>query len=191
MLRIVRTAALTACAVVTLLVGSATFALADEPGESTESRVLVQQAIALIVNTPDDRMAIEERISDALEAPDTEGADLATVEKAKAALAADDLDQTRSWLQVAIGAGPYLGNGVPPKVGETSGQPGKPAVGGESGTSVVLDELDPSGNLGGSDVVLLGLSTVAIAAGLLLAWRFRPEDTVRQMRLRAQTEKEA
>jgi hypothetical protein len=32
-------------------------AVADEPGESDEARVLVLQAIALVVNTPDDMMA--------------------------------------------------------------------------------------------------------------------------------------
>jgi hypothetical protein len=50
-------------------------AVADEPGESDEARVLVLQAIALVVNTPDDMMAIDERITDALEAPKPEGVD--------------------------------------------------------------------------------------------------------------------
>lgn len=188
MSRKIRTAALTACAAIALLLGVTMPAAADEPGESDEARVLVQQAIALIVNTPDDLMAIEERIGDAIEAPDTEGADLAMVEQAKAALAAGDLAKTRSLLQAAIGAGPYVGEGVPPKVGETSGQPGRPAVGAETGTSVVLDELDPAVDLDGGDAVLLGLSVLVIAAGLLLAWRFRPADTVRQLRRRSGTE---
>lgn len=189
--RIVRFAALTVFAMVTVLVGIAAPAAADEPGESDESRVLVQQAIALIVNTPDDHMAIAERIDDALEAPHAEGVDLATVEKAKDALAAGDLALTRSLLQTAIGAGPYVGEGVPPKVGETSGEPGKPAVGAETGTSVVLDEFDPAGDLDGGDLTLLGLSVLAIVAGLLLVWRFRPEDTVRQLRRRSRAEGKA
>jgi len=166
-----------------LLLASAGAATADEPGESDESRVLVQQAIALIVNTGD-VMAVEERIEDALKAPITKDADLAKVEDAMTALEAGDLRRTRELLQTAIGAGPYAGEGVPPKVRETSGEPGEPAfaVGGETGTTVVLDELEPGRNLDGGDTVLLSLSVLLVAAGALLAWRFRPADTVHQMR---------
>jgi hypothetical protein len=49
---------------------------AAHEGESDEARVLVLQAIALIVNTPDDMHMIEERINDALEAPHKEGVDM-------------------------------------------------------------------------------------------------------------------
>jgi hypothetical protein len=157
---------------------------ADEEGESDQSRVLVQQAIALIVNTPDDEMAIEERINDALKAPDTEGADLDMVKQAMTALESGNLNRTRSLLQTSIGAGPYLGEGVPPDVGETTGEPGQPpyAVGEESGTTIVLDELGPGRDFDAGNVVLLALSGLSIAAGLSLAWRYRPQGTVHQMR---------
>ena len=193
MSRVPRVIVLAACAALVSMVVHAAPAVADEPGESDQSRVLVQQAIALIVNVPDDAMAIGERIDDALEAPDTEGTDLAYVEQAKAALSDGDLEQTRDLLQTAIGAGPYVDDGVPPEIGETSGEPGEPAfaVGGETGTTVVLDELDPGADIDGGDGVLLALSVLVLAAGLLLAWRFRPEDTVRQMRRRARTAPEA
>ena len=136
MSRVPEVLAFAACAVVLSVVVHAAPAMADEPGESDESRVLVQQAIALIVNVPDDAMAIGERIDDALEAPDTEGTDLAYVEKAKAALSDGDLEQTRDLLQTSIGAGPYVDQGVPPGIGQTSGEPGDPgfAVGGECWT---------------------------------------------------------
>ena len=158
-------------------------AAADEPGESDEARVLVLQAIALIVNTPDEMHEIEERIEHAVEAPHTEGVDLEGVEQAMATLMEGDLQRTRELLQIAIGAGPFVRPGVPEPVGETSGEPGRPAfpVGAEAGTTVVLDEYRPDTGLDGGDVVLLVVAVAAMAAGALLAWRFRPPESVRQL----------
>jgi hypothetical protein len=157
---------------------------ADEPGESDEAKVLVLQAIALIVNTPDDMMAIEERIGDALEAPHVEGVDLDMVEQAAAALDAGDHGQARDLLQSAIGAGPYVGTGVPGAIREASGEPGAPAyaVGAQAGTAVVLDAYQPEGGLDRGEVVLLVLSVSVLLGGALLSWRLRPADTVRQLR---------
>lgn len=193
MFRVYEVLAFAACAAVFSMVVHVPPAVADEPAESDESRVLVQQAIALIVNVPDDPMAIGERIDDALEAEDTEGTDLAYVEKARAALSDGDLEQSRDLLETAIGAGPYVDQGVPPAIGEISGEPGQPsfAVGSESGTTVVLDELAPGADLDGGNGLLLALSGLVFVAGLLLAWRFRPEDTVRQLRRRARGASEA
>lgn len=159
-------------------------AAADEPGESDEARVLVLQAIALIVSTPNDMHMIEERVEDAIQAPHQEGVDMASVEKATTALEEGDLQRTRELLQVAIGAGPFVGSGVPKPIGETSGEPGRPAfaVGAESGTSVVLDAYRSDTALNGGEVVLLILSVAVIAVGVLMAWRFRPPETVRQLR---------
>lgn len=159
-------------------------AVADEPGESDEAKVLVLQAIALVVNTPDDMMAIEERIHDALEAPDKAGVDLTLVEQAAAALDGDDMTKTRELLQSAIGAGPYVGTGVPEPVREASGEPGRPAFasGAQTGTTVVLDSFEPSNRPDGGDIVLLVLSGAAILLGAFLSWRLRPADTVRQLR---------
>lgn len=170
--------------VLTLASPLAPAANAHGDGESEEAHVLVQQAIALIVNKPDDEMSIADHIGDALTAEDTEGVDLAFVRRAQSAFESGDLDQARSLLQTAIGAGPYLGEGLPPKIGETTGEPGQPpyAVGEETGTTVVYDELDPGRDLDGGDVALLILSGLAVVGGLLLAWRFRPPDTVRQLR---------
>lgn len=159
-------------------------AAADEPGESDEARVLVQQAIALIANTPGDDASIEERIDDALAAPKQEGVDLDLVEQAMAALGAGSMEGARSLLERAIGAGPFVGDGVPAPIRETRGEPGAPvfAVGGESGTTVVLDEFDLGGRLDGGDWLLLLLSSGAAAGGLVLARRWRPPESIRTLR---------
>ena len=157
-------------------------AVADEPGESDEARVLVLQAIALIVNTPDDMHVIEERINDALEAPHKEGVDMSYVERGFAAFEEGDLQRTRELLQTAIGAGPFVGSGAPKSIGETSGEPGRPAAGAESGTTVVLGTYTSDKALNGGEVVVLVLSVVLIAVGAWMAWRFRPPETVRQLR---------
>jgi hypothetical protein len=159
-------------------------AAADEAGESDEARVLVLQAIALIVNTPDEMHEIEEHIERAVEAPHDEGVDLERVEQAAAALEEGDLRRTRELLQTAVGAGPFVQPGLPEPVGETSGEPGRPAfpVGAEAGTTVVLDEYLPDTALDGGDVVLLAITFAAMAAGALMAWWFRPPESVRQLR---------
>ena len=173
-----------AAAALALAVGVPAAARADEPGESGQARVLVLQAIALIVNTPDDAMVIDERIGDALEATDTEGVDLDLVRQAVDAVAGGNVRGARQLLQSAIGAGPVAGSAVPQPIRESSGKPGAPAyaVGAEPGTTVVLDEYRPGQGLNGGELVLLVLSVAAIAGGLLLAWRLRPADTVRQLR---------
>lgn len=167
-----------------LAAGVPTLAHADETGESDQAKVLVLQAIAMLVNKPDDVMAVEERIGDALEAPHTEGVDMAMVEQAAAALENADLRRTRGLLQSSIGAGPYLGTGVPSPILQTSGEPGAPAhaIGAETGTAVVLDPYQPDRGPDRGEIVLLVISIVAIVGGLLLAWRARPADSVRQLR---------
>jgi hypothetical protein len=168
-------------------------AAADEPGESDEARVLALQAIALIVNTPDEMHEIEERIEHAMEAPHKEGVDLEGVEQAMTALEEGDLQLTRELLQTAIGAGPFVSEGVPEPVGETSGDPGQPAfsVGAEAGTTVVLAEFRPDSGLDGGDVVVLAVAVATMAAGALMAWWFRPPESVRQLRREAAASKGA
>jgi len=170
--------------VILAFVAPAGVAFADEPGESDEAKVLVLQAIALVVNTPDEDMAIDERIHDALEAPKQEGVDLDLLEQAASALDEGELGEVRDLLQTAIGAGPYLGTGVPEPIREGSGAPGAPAyaVGAQTGTAVVLDAYEPGAGLNGGEWILLALSVVALVGGLALSWRLRPADTVRQLR---------
>lgn len=160
-------------------------AWADDPGhDGQDAKDLVLQAIALIVNTPDDHEAIEHRIEEALEASDHEDVDLEHVTHAAEALEKDDLRATRDFLQSAIGAGPFVGTGEPKPIREGTGEPGHPAyaVGGESGTVVVLDEYRPDRGLDAGNLVLVLLSAAAVIGGGLLAWWFRPADTVRPLR---------
>jgi hypothetical protein len=121
---------------------------------------------------------IDERITDALEAPKPEGVDLDVVDRAAAALEAGDLPRTRELLQTSIGAGPVVGGEQPQPIRETSGQPGQPAfaVGAETGTAIVLDVFDPRTRFDAGEIVLLVLSLTAIGLGVWLAWRFRPPE---------------
>jgi hypothetical protein len=197
----------TVCATVAMLaIANAAAAAANGADETDEAKVLVQQAIALIVNDPHDKHAIEDRIEHAREAPHHEGVDLDLVDEAAAAFHDGDLDGARELLQASIGAGPVSGDAAPMPIRETHGEPGQPvhetngepgqpvhetngepgqpvlAVGAETGTTVILDEYHPATTLGGGEVVLLVFSAAGIALGVLLAWRFRPLDTVRQLR---------
>jgi hypothetical protein len=103
------------------------------------------------------------------------------------ALEEGDLRRTRELLQTAVGAGPFVQPGLPEPVGETSGEPGRPAfpVGAEAGTTVVLDEYLPDTALDGGDVVLLAITFAAMAAGALWpavpATGERPSATVRRI----------
>jgi hypothetical protein len=208
----------TVCATVAVLaIANAPPAAANGDADTDEAKVLVQQAIALIVNDPHDTHAIEDRIEHAREAPHHEGVDLDLVDEAAAAFHDGDHDGARELLQASIGAGPVSGDAAPMPIRETHGEPGQPvhetngepgqpvretngepgqpvretngepgqpvlAVGAATGTTVILDEYHPATTLGGGEVVLLVLSAAGIALGVLLAWRFRPLDTVRQLR---------
>jgi hypothetical protein len=198
---------MTVCTTVAVLaMANAAAAAANGDDETDEAKVLVQQAIALIVNDPHDKHAIEDRIEHAREAPHHEGVDLDLVDEAAAVFRDGDHDGARELLQASIGAGPVSGDTAPMPIREAHGEPGQPiretngepgqpvretngepgqpvlAVGVETGTTVILDEYHPATTLGGGEVVLLVLAAAGIALGVLLAWRFRPLDTVRQLR---------
>jgi hypothetical protein len=174
--------AATATAVLTVVPAAPADANGDD--ESDEARVLVLQAIALIVNSPDDEHEIEERLEHAHEATHQEGVDLDLVEEAAAALHDGDHERARELLQTSIGAGPFVGEGMPEPIREAHGEPGQPAfaVGAETGTTVVLDEYSPSSALDGGSITLLALSVAGVALGALFAWLSRPPDTVRDLR---------
>jgi hypothetical protein len=167
---------------------------ADDP-----AKVIVQQAIALIVNTPGDVAAIEEHLHLAQESPDQEGVDADLLEQAIAALGEGDLAETRQLLLECIGARPVTGHKPPEPIRETSEMPahGQPAeeaepsgdtdpprfaVGSEAGTTVVLDAYEPSTQFDGGRIALLVVSIVAVAAGAFLGWRWRPLTSVRRLR---------
>lgn len=191
-----------AAAAASLLMLSAPAAAHPEQ-EVEEAKVLVQQAIALIVNAPDDRAEIETHIHFALEAPDQTGVDMDLLEQAAAAFEEPDLARTRELLQASIGARPVTDDRPPRTIRETpedpaqevsgqddTAQPGF-AVGAETGTTVMLDPYHPSASVTGEGAALLALSVIAILAGGFLAWRGRPQDSVRQLRRATASESEA
>src|SRR5262245_66563034 len=89
-------------ATLALMAGVPALANADEAGESDQVKVLVLQAIAMLVNDPNDMMGVEELIGDALEAPDKAGVDMAMVEQASTAFEDGDMRRTRDLLPSSI-----------------------------------------------------------------------------------------
>lgn len=149
---------------------------ADEPDESGKSHDLVLQAISFVVNTPGNQEMIAERIEDALEAPDKSGTDLTKVQQAGQALRAGDLRTARQLLQEAIGARGYTGVNAPAPIRETLPAP---ATGVQTETHVVLDPLTPSRIPDSGGIVVLTISGLAIAAGVLMLHGDRHRHTIR------------
>lgn len=163
-------------------------ALADEE-ETDQASLLVLQSVALIANeAPVD--AVIERIEDALAAPDPSGTDLAAVQRAltlvKKSAADDDpaaLQEARQLLVDAVDVRFATGYGAIPGPKDTSEGESPYATGADTGTTAVLDELRPARGISdGGDAVLLVLAVLAVAAGLYLAHRWRPHDSIRQLR---------
>lgn len=166
---------------------SAPPAAAHGGDESDEAGVLVRQAIALIVNTPDDTMAIEDKITDATEAKDQEGVDVAIVRRAGEALGAHDMHRARALLEVSIGARAHLSNALPRDVREAPAKPGTGtaglhlATGDDPGGGLADDPLVAHRRFDGRATATLALSVLLVAVGLGLSVRFRPIPT-RRMR---------
>jgi hypothetical protein len=160
-----------AVAVVALVVAGGRPASAHEGEEDEPAGVVVRQAIALIVNRPNDHEAIEDRIADAPEAEDTEGVDLARVEQAGQAFGDGDLHRARALLEESIGAQPHIATGAaePLPIRETSPL----ARGDEPGEELIAESLDLPGRDGG-DWALLAASVAVGALGVWLGWRYRP-----------------
>ena len=146
-------------------------ALGHGGDESGEGYVLVQQALAhLAHDTSHVGMELAmEKVDDALGAEDQEGVAVAEVERAMQALEADQAGRARSLLQASI-------------EGALSELP--PAVGEQTGTTVVAPALERQGDLTGRDWWFLAVSAAALLAGVVLAYRFRPSDTVADLRRR-------
>lgn len=146
-------------------------ARADEPGETAEGYLLVQQALGHLAHGEagegmDDAM---EKIEDALSVEDQAGVNVALVEEAQAALMAGQIGQAQALLQESIS--------------EAISQL-ETATGEETGTTVVLGVLPGRAGLTGLDWGLLLASVLLLVVGAGLAWRYRPEDTVDELRHR-------
>jgi hypothetical protein len=153
------------------LVAVASPALAHGGDESKEGYLLVQQALSHLAH--DTSMSgidlAMEKVDDALAAADQDGVAVAEVKQAKAALAAGRVGSARVLLQGSIKqALAELG----------------PATGEQTGTKVVSPALAGRGDLTGRDWGFLAGSLVLVLVGIGLAVRFRPEDTVGELRLR-------
>ena len=145
-------------------------ASADGEDETTVAYVLIQQALGHLAHGTS-HVAMDqamEKIDDALDTTDNTGVDLALVKQAQTALEAEDIDQARTLLeqsiQVAITELP-------------------PATGAQTGTKLVVLPLRGRGGLTGQDWTFGTVSLVLLLAGAALAFRFRPHDTVRQLRI--------
>lgn len=129
---------------------------------------MVQQAVGYLANEPvSGVMPALEKIDAALAAPDQDGVSVADVQRAKSELQAGKVAQGRALLQASIAAALSTV---------------KPATGDQTGTTVVLDALPSRSGLTGEDWGFLALSVLAILGGLLLAYLFRPHQSVRELR---------
>ena len=176
------TVALVALAILSAGAGTA-WAHEDEP---KQANMLVLQSISLIANGASIDM-IAEKISDALSAPDKSGTDLAKVRQAQALVrpgaSAADIANAEALLTGAIDIRAASGYGDIPQPGQVSSDRPPYATGAETGTTVVLDELEPRRGISDAgDAVLVALGILLMAVGVLLERRWRPHDTIRQLR---------
>ena len=174
-----------ACGVLATIVVAAAPASAPEDEKSTQASVLVRQAIALIVNVPDDTMSIEDKINDAIASDDHDGVDVDLVSRAKDALDAGDLHRVRALLEVSIGAAPHLTSALPGDVRVSPQAPGEAVpglllvTGDEPGGNLANEPLVGTRHFDGRTTTVFVLSLLAIVVGTWLAVRFRPIRTSR------------
>ena len=165
-----------------LSVPQAAFGHGDETDVPARDSVL--QAIALVVNTPDDVDAITDKLDDAKASTEPDGVDLADVDLAMTALRAGDMPRVRTLLEAAIGAKADLaGLDVRHVLQVPAGLPViSLATGEQAGTLVVTDELPGRGPLDGGDAGLLAAAAVAAVAGIVLSVRYRPTHSIHTLR---------
>ncbi len=133
--------------------------------------MLVQQALGyLAVDTSMTGIDLAmEKVDDTLAAKDQDGVAVAQVEQAKRALDTGQVGQARTLLQGSIKQA----------LAELM-----PAMGEETGTTVVAPALPGRYALTGRDWGFLIVSLIFLLVGVGLAFRFRPSDNVRELRLR-------
>lgn len=139
--------------------------------ETQEGYLLVQQALGHLAHdtSPTGIDLAMEKVDDALAAEDQDGVAVADVEKAKRALGAGQVEQARALLQGSIK--------------EALSKQALP-LGEQTGTTVVVPALPGRHGLSGRDWGFLIASLIFLVAGSGLAFRFRPRDTVDELRRR-------
>lgn len=137
--------------------------------ESQEGLLLVQQALGHLAHDGGHlgADAALEKVDDALAASDQDGVDVATVQRAKAALTAGQVGPARTLLQDSIKAG----------LAELPA-----ATGNGTGTKFVLPAMPGRDNLAGREWLFLGGSAALLVIGVGLAVRYRPADTIGDLR---------
>lgn len=175
-------AALTVAAALSFVAAPA--AWADGDAGVVPARQAVLQAIAYIVNSPDDMAAITVKLKDAEAAQDTSGVDLALIRRAADAVAGGRLSEARGLLQQSIGAAVDLtGSDVRPILHAGGGLQGPAlATGEQTGTQVVTDELPGRGPWTATDTTLLVVAAVLAVGGAWLSFRLRPAHSVWALR---------
>jgi hypothetical protein len=155
-----------------LALPQAAFAHGDE---TEEGYLLVQQALGhLAHDTSSEGIDLAmEKVDDALSTEDQEGVNVAEVEDGMRALEAGQVEQARALLQASIKEA--VAN-LPT------------ATGYETGTTVVTSAMPGRAGLSGQDLGWLLGSFALVGLGLISAHRFRPRDSVRELRARLKAE---
>lgn len=136
---------------------------------ATEAYVFVQQALEHLAHDTGPTGIADAEISagEALSATDQEGVDVAMVAQGKAELTAGQITAAQQTLQQSITAAVTAL---------------KPAVGQETGTTVVGEPLMGRGSLTGTDWTFGAVSLLLLATGVALAAMFRPAQNLAQLR---------
>jgi len=143
-------------------------------GETEVGYILVQQALGHLAHdkTSNGVDASMEKIGDVMKTKDQAGVNMAEVQQAKTALEAGQVVQGQALLQ----------HSITEAVSKLM-----PATGEETGTKVVSDPLPGRGALGGTGWAFLAASLLFLVLGGGLAYRFKPAETVSQLRERLGT----
>jgi hypothetical protein len=167
-------------------------ASAHEGEQSDNAADLVRQAIAVMVNEPDNMAAIEDKLTDAAGAGDQSGTDATLLAEARDTLAAGDAHQARTLAEAAIGAQPHLATAEPPAIRETTPTSESPpgqiptggmpdsggamtmATGAEPGQATYADPLTLPPGITARGWTVLAVSIAVGLAGIYLSVRFRP-----------------
>lgn len=163
--------------VVALLFGgllSASPAWAHGNDETMEGYLLVQQALGHLAHATGSEgiMPAMEKIDDALKAKDQEGVNIVELQQAKSVLEAGHIKQCQALLQQSI---------------SQAVSQFKPAMGEQTGTTIVFNPLPGRDGLTNTDWGFLTVSTFLLLLGLALAWLFRPPENIRELRQKLST----
>lgn len=136
-----------------------------------EGYILVQQALGLLAKSTSAESVhlAMAKVDAALAAEDHDGVAVTEVKQAKRALEAGRIEPARVLLQHSIKV-------ALSELGSATGE--------QTGTTVVTSELPGRKGLTGGDWVLLAGCMVVVLAGIGLAFRFRPHDTVGELHRR-------